>query len=98
MLLFGQMEQSKFALESEKKVIKLMDDFKDPMKKISIPQDEAQQIDILNQPTLQKQSRKTKIFQLIENDPDYLPKKRVSMNKRTTVVCIGDDDDDEDYE
>jgi len=78
----------KITKELEKNVIDMIDNF-------AIVPPEVAQDQVTHQ--VVKLSRKTKLFELIEKNPDYLPKKR---STRGTIrnYQVDEDDDDEDYE
>jgi len=75
----------------EKHIINLVDSYDDPMKYQLSTKTDSQKVETT------RTSRKTKEFQLIESNPDYLPKKRSSRNIGTSQIDVSDEENDDSY-
>lgn len=85
-------EKMNIMINDEKEIIQKIDTLHDPMKVIALQQDTPS----LSPET--RTSRKTKVFEMIETNPDYLPKKRSTRQSMSSSIVGDDDDDDDDYE
>ena len=85
-------EKMNIMINDEKEIIQKIDTLHDPMKIIALQQDTPS----LSPET--RTSRKTKVFEMIETNPDYLPKKRSTRQSMSSSIVGDDDDDDDDYE
>lgn len=94
-------EKVKISIDEEKQVIKIIDEFSvlPSTQTITTPvttrPESMQGNDDVPESTV---SRKTKVFQLIAENPDYLPRKRLSRKKYPTFNESDEDEGDEDDE